>query len=50
VSQTGKNGGSGIVIIRYPDTFALATSATVSPTASGGYRYYTFIANGSITF
>jgi hypothetical protein len=48
--QTGKNGGSGVVIIRYPDTFALATSATVSPTTSGGYRYYTFTGNGSITF
>jgi hypothetical protein len=47
---TSGSGGSGIVIIRYPDTFAPAASATVSPTVTGGYRIYTFIANGSITF
>jgi hypothetical protein len=38
------------VIIRYPDTFIAATSSTVSPTTTGGYRIYRFTANGSITF
>jgi hypothetical protein len=37
------------VIVRYPSTFA-AASATVIPTVTGGYRIYTFTANGSITF
>jgi hypothetical protein len=46
----GGAGGSGIVIIRYLDTFAAAASATVSPTVTDGYRIYTFTANGSITF
>jgi hypothetical protein len=44
-------GGSGIVIIRYADTFAAATSTTVSPTitVAGGYRVYKWTASGSIT-
>ena len=48
----GKAGGSGIVIIRYPDTFSLAASTTGSPTVttSGGYRIYQFTGSGSITF
>ena len=46
------NGGSGIVIIRYSDTFAPAqvTTGTVTVTVSGGYRYYTWQASGSVTF
>jgi hypothetical protein len=45
-------GGSGIVIIRYPDTYNAATATTGSPTinVAGGYRVYTFTASGSITF
>lgn len=48
----GAAGGSGIVIIRYADTFAAATSTTGSPTitVSGGYRTYTWTGSGSITF
>jgi hypothetical protein len=48
----GATGGSGIVIIRYPDTFAAATSTTGSPTVTvtGGYRIYTWTGSGSITF
>jgi hypothetical protein len=48
----GKAGGSGIVIIRYADTLAAATSNTGSPnvTVSGGYRTYRFWQSGSITF
>ena len=48
----GGNGGTGVVIIRYPNTFADATSTTGSPTFvnSGGFKYYTFTGNGSITW
>ena len=45
-------GGSGVVIIRYADSYPLATSTTGSPTITNptGYRVYTFTASGSITF
>jgi hypothetical protein len=45
-------GGSGIVILRYPDTYLAATSTTGSPTitVAGGYRVYKFFSSGSITF
>lgn len=48
----GKAGGSGVVIIRYADTYAAATSTTGSPTVTvtGGYRIYTWTSSGSITF
>ena len=48
----GGAGGSGVVILRYPDTFPLAASTTGSPTVTNptGYRVYTFTASGSITF
>jgi hypothetical protein len=46
------NGGSGIVIIRYSDTYPNAVSSTGSPTlyTTGGYKYYKFTGSGSITF
>ena len=49
---TGREGGSGIVIIRYADNYDPATSTTGSPTVtvSGGYRIYKFTSSGSITF
>jgi hypothetical protein len=45
------NGGSGVVIVRYPDTYKNATT-TGSPTltTTGGYKIYTFTASGTITF
>ena len=48
----GQAGGSGVVIIRYADTFPAATSTTGSPaiTTSGGYRIYQWTGSGSITF
>jgi hypothetical protein len=51
-SYNGKAGGSGVVIIRYADSFAAATSTTGSPTitVSGGYRVYQWTSSGSITF
>ena len=49
-----KAGGSGIVIIRYADTYSAATATTGSPTitTTGGYRVYkwTTVGSGSITF
>ena len=48
----GGAGGTGIVIIRYADTYAAATSTTGSPTitVSGGYRVYKWTSSGTITF
>jgi hypothetical protein len=48
----GAAGGSGIVIIRYADSYAAASSTTGSPTitTAGGYRVYKFTQSGSITF
>ena len=52
VNVNGGDGGSGIVILRYPDSFTAATSTTGSPTitVAGGYRIYKFTQSGSITF
>ena len=46
------NGGSGVVILRYSDTYSPASSTTGSPsyTVSGGYRIYIFTYSGTITF
>jgi hypothetical protein len=48
----GGSGGSGIVVVRYSDTYPAAASTTGSPTVTvaGGYRVYKFITSGSITF
>ena len=48
----GNNGGSGIVILRYLDSFPLATTTTGSPTYSniGGYHIYKYTSPGTITF
>ena len=48
----GKAGGSGIAIIRYPDSYAAASATTGSPTitVSGGYRTYVWTSSGSISF
>lgn len=45
-------GGSGIVILKYPDSYPAATATTGSPTitVSGGYRVYKFTSSGTITF
>jgi hypothetical protein len=50
--QVGGNGGSGVVIIRYPSNYADAASTTGSPTFTntGGYKIYKFTGSGSITF
>jgi hypothetical protein len=51
-SGGGGTGGSGIVVLRYADTFALAVSTTGSPTVTtaGGYNVYKFTGSGTITF
>ena len=48
---TGTAGGSGVVVIRYADSYAVAVT-TGSPTVvvSGGYRTYTWTTSGSIAF
>jgi hypothetical protein len=50
-TQSGA-GGSGIVVLRYSNTYPLATSTTGSPTVTntGGYRIYQCTGSGSITF
>ena len=50
-STLGGAGGSGVVILRYPNTYANATTTTGAPTfsESGGFKYYTFTGSGSIT-
>ena len=47
----GGAGGSGIVIIRYPDVYPAATSTTGTPTitVAGGYRIYKWTSSGSFT-
>ena len=49
---TAGAGGSGVVIIRYADTYPAASATTGSPTitVAGGYRIYKWTASGSITF
>ena len=51
-SNPGGQGGSGVVILRYPDSSSAAISTTGSPTitVAGGYRVYEFTQSGSITF
>jgi len=51
VAAPGGAGGSGIVIIRFPDSYPAATT-TGSPTitVAGGYRVYVWTSSGSITF
>jgi hypothetical protein len=51
----GAAGGSGIVILRYPDTMPNLTTigaglTSTGPTTSGGYKYYKFTAGtGTVT-
>jgi hypothetical protein len=46
---TGAAGGSGVVIIRHPNTHSQATTLTVGTVVnSGGYFVYTFNASGTI--
>jgi hypothetical protein len=47
----GAAGGSGVVVLRYPDSYPAANATTGSPTitVSGGYRIYTWTSSGTIT-
>ena len=51
-SGNGANGGSGIVIIRYTDSYTAASATTGSPTitVAGGYRVYSWTGSGTIIF
>jgi len=46
------SGGSGVVVIRYANTYPDASATTGSPTYAntGGYKIYTFTSSGTITF
>ena len=48
----GGTGNSGVVIIRYADTYgaASATTGSTTITVAGGYRVYKWTSSGSITF
>ena len=48
----GDAGSSGVVIIRYPESFLPPASTTGNPTVTvtGGFRIYSFTSSGSITF
>jgi hypothetical protein len=48
----GGTGGSGVVVIRYADSYPLAAATTGSPTVTtaGGYRVYQYNSSGTITF
>lgn len=50
--SAGGAGGSGVVTIRYPDTYANPTAVTGNPVVNyaNGYKIYTWTASGSITF
>jgi len=52
ISNYTNSGGSGVVILRYSDSFPLASATTGSPTVTNptGFRVYTFTGSGSITF
>ena len=57
VNSNGANGGSGVVIIAYPSSFANLTSIggglsfTFSTATRPGFRVYTFTGGtGNITF
>jgi hypothetical protein len=49
---TGGNGGSGIVIVRYPQINSAPALVTGSPQVSysDGYQIYSFTSSGSIIF
>jgi len=52
LNSTGKAGGSGIVIIRYPASQSAPTATTGSPQINyaDNYQIYTFTSSGTITF
>jgi hypothetical protein len=47
----GQSGGSGVVQIRYPNTYSNPASHTASSSGDDGtYKYFVFTTSGSITF
>jgi hypothetical protein len=49
-AANGGSGGSGLAILRCSDTFTATTTGSPTVYVSGGYRYYKFTQNGTITF
>jgi hypothetical protein len=49
-SGNGANGGSGVVIVKYPDTITLTIGAglTSSTTSAGGFKVTTFTAGTDV--
>ena len=48
-NQSGKSGGSGIVIIAYPGTVAKASGGTINTTSRSGWVVHTFTSSGTFT-
>jgi hypothetical protein len=46
----GGDGGSGVVVLRFPNVFTPTTTGSPTITTSGGYKVYTYTGSGSITF
>jgi hypothetical protein len=48
-SASGGNGGSGLAILRVADTYTATTTGSPTVYVTGGFRYYKFTQNGTIT-
>jgi hypothetical protein len=49
-SSKGGAGSNGIVILRHADSISTLTNNNATVSTTGGYKYYTFTSNGSVTF
>jgi hypothetical protein len=49
-TSKGGAGSNGIVILRHADSISTLTNNNANVSTAGGYKYYTFTSNGSVTF
>lgn len=49
-STKGGAGANGIIVLRHPDTISTLTYNNATFSNTGGYKYYTFTSNGTVTF
>ena len=49
-TSKGGAGANGVVILRHADSIATLTNNNATVSTAGGYKYYTFTSNGSVTF
>jgi hypothetical protein len=50
-NNTGGTGGSGVVVLRYPTAYTLASgTGTYTYLEANGYHIYKFTQSGTITF